>query len=158
MKRGTWFRGDQKDGNRKNLSKTDRRVKKKGFQKAGKVGKTSGAATTVVFVPSTRGSTLIKSLKDEETKMAEMTGFRIKYQEAGGNVLVNSFDKDLGKGQHCAHPVTLLIRGRIVGVRTSCMSQHAARGKILAIHPTRIPAQGKAFILEKLLPLCMNVR
>ena len=33
--------------------------------------------------------------------MAEMTGFRIKYQEAGGNVLVNSFDKDLGKGPHC---------------------------------------------------------
>ena len=33
--------------------------------------------------------------------MAEMTGFCIKYQEAGGNVLVNSFDKDLGKGLHC---------------------------------------------------------
>ena len=32
--------------------------------------------------------------------MAEMTGFCIKYQEAGGNVLVNSFDKDLGKGLH----------------------------------------------------------
>ena len=101
MKRGTWFRGDQKYGDWKSLYKTDRKVRKKGFKKAGKVGKPRGAATTVVFVPSTKGSILLKSLKEEEDKMAEMTGFRIKYQEAGGNVLVNSFEKDLGKGLHC---------------------------------------------------------
>ena len=65
---------------------------------AGKVGKPRGAATTVVFVLSTKGSVLLMSLKEEEDKMAEMTGFRIKYQEACGNVLVTSFDKDLGKG------------------------------------------------------------
>ena len=28
MKRGRWFRGDQKDGNWKNMSKTDRRRRK----------------------------------------------------------------------------------------------------------------------------------
>ena len=59
------------------------------------------AASTVVFVPSTRGSTLLKSLRDEEEKMAEMTGFRVKYQEAGGSVLSNAFDKNLGSGLHC---------------------------------------------------------
>ena len=83
MKRGTWFRGDQKAGDWKELSKTTRKVMKTGFQKAGKVGQTSRATNTVVFVPSTRGSTIIESLKDEENKMAEMTWFRIKYQEAG---------------------------------------------------------------------------
>jgi hypothetical protein len=81
MKRGTWFRGDQKVGDWKSLSKTDRKVRKKGFKNAGKVGKPRGAATTVVFVPSNKGSVLLKSLKDEEDKMAEMTGFRIKYQQ-----------------------------------------------------------------------------
>ena len=101
MKRGTWVRGDQKAGDWKELSKTTRKVRKTGFQKAGKVGKPGRAATTVVFVPSTKGSTLLRSLKEEEDKMAEMTGFRIKHQEAGGKVLVNSFNKDLGKGLHC---------------------------------------------------------
>ena len=38
MKRGNWFRGDQKDGNWKGLSKTVRRVKQKDFLKAGKAG------------------------------------------------------------------------------------------------------------------------
>ena len=30
---------------------------------------------------------------DEQNRMAEMTGFKIKFQEAGGSVLANSFDK-----------------------------------------------------------------
>ena len=65
-------------------------VRKKSFQKAGDRNKLKKAATTVVFVPSTKGSTLIKSMRDEEDRMAEITGFRIKYQEAGGNVLSNA--------------------------------------------------------------------
>ena len=32
--------------------------------------------------------------------MAGVTGFRIKFQEAGGSKLIASFDKDFGKGQH----------------------------------------------------------
>ena len=38
MKRGKWFRGDQKDDNWKNLSKTDRRVKKERLPKGWKGG------------------------------------------------------------------------------------------------------------------------
>ena len=30
-----------------------------------------------------------------------MSGFRVKYQEAGGSILANAFEKDLGSGQHC---------------------------------------------------------
>jgi hypothetical protein len=54
-----------------------------------------------VFVPSTRGSTLVRSLREEEEGMAEITGFRVKYQEAGGSLLSNAFDKNLGIGQQC---------------------------------------------------------
>ena len=72
----------------------------KGFLKAGKEAKMKGAAT-VIFVPSTRGSLLLNSLKEAEDKMAEITGFRVKFQEAGANILANSFSKDLGRGKHC---------------------------------------------------------
>ena len=76
-------------------------VRKKSFQKAGDRNKLKKAETTVVFVPSTKGRTLIKSLIDEEDRMAEITGFRIKYREAGGNVLSNDFNKNLGNGLLC---------------------------------------------------------
>ena len=59
------------------------------------------AAATVVFVPSTKGSLLIKSLREDEDKMEELTGFRVKYQEAGGSVLSNAFNKNLGAGKEC---------------------------------------------------------
>ena len=88
LKRGTWFKGDQK-ADWKKLTKTNRKVRKTGFQKAGKIENPKRPTDTVVFVPSTKGSLLIKSLKEEEDKMAEMTGFRVKYQVAGGNVLIN---------------------------------------------------------------------
>ena len=104
LKRGNWFKGPSgKEECWKGVTKTGG-VRKKPFQKAGARNKLKKAATTVVFVPSTRGSTLIKSLRDEEDKMAEITGFRIKYQEAGGSVLYNAFDKNLGKGLHCGRP------------------------------------------------------
>ena len=58
-----------------------------------------GKNTTVVFVPSTRGGLLVRKLKED--RMADITGFRIKFQVAGGSKLINCFDKDLGKGLHC---------------------------------------------------------
>ena len=33
--------------------------------------------------------------------MEELTGFRVKYQEAGGSVLSNAFSKNLGAGKEC---------------------------------------------------------
>ena len=39
-----------------------------------------------------------EKLKEEEDNMAELTGFRIKFQNAGGCKRVNCFEKDLGKG------------------------------------------------------------
>ena len=84
------------------VAKGGRSFKKarKTFQRAVKPGQDKSAAT-VVFVPSTNGSLLLKTLKEDEERMAALTGFKIKYQEAGGSVLCNAFCKDLGKGQHC---------------------------------------------------------
>ena len=75
--------------------------KKKVFRKAGNKPGTQAPNATVVFVPSTRGSTLVKSLKEDEERMAEITGFRIKFQEAGGSILANAFNTNLGIGQPC---------------------------------------------------------
>ena len=57
--------------------------------------------STVFFISSTKGGLLVGKLREEEDKMAALTGFRIKFQEAGGSKLVDSFEKDLGKGKHC---------------------------------------------------------
>ena len=57
--------------------------------------------STVVFIPSTRGGLLVGKLREEEDRMAGLTGFRIKFQVAGGSKLIDSFDNDLGKCKHC---------------------------------------------------------
>ena len=88
MKRSNWYKGKgQGEESWKGLPKSRpggriskmKKVKKgKGFLKAGEGAKMKVAAT-VVFVPSTRGSLLLNSLKEDEDKMAEVTGFRVKY-------------------------------------------------------------------------------
>jgi hypothetical protein len=101
LKRGNWYKGGEGVDE---LRGVDKRVKRgrvmKPFQKAGRKQKNK-SATTVIFVPSTKGSVLLKSLKDDEDRMAEITGFKVRYQEAGGSALTNSFNKNLGQGQHC---------------------------------------------------------
>ena len=107
LKRSNWFKGGNgdKDESWRGLpsSRTGGRIlkKKKMFQKAGGKDNLKQATSTVVFVPSKKRSTLLRSLRDDEDRMAEMTGFRIKYQEAGGNILANAFNKNLGIGQSC---------------------------------------------------------
>ena len=105
LKRSNWFKGKEEKEPWEDLPKSrssGRITKKKNiFQKAGGKEKLKKAACTVVFVPSTRGSILVRSLREEEDKMAELTGFRVKYQEAGGSLLANAFNKNLGIGQHC---------------------------------------------------------
>ena len=92
MARENWFKEtqDQVPG-----SKTARKHKK--FQKAGENIKTS----TVMFIPSTRNSTLVKALKEAEIEMSKITRFKVRYQEAGGIQLARLFSTDLGKGQPC---------------------------------------------------------
>ena len=94
MKRSNWYKGDGKY----KLNRVKDGKVKKSFQKAGKKQNKKRTAATVIFVPSPKGSLLLKSLKEDEGRMSEITGFKIKYQEAGGSFLTNFFWKDLGKG------------------------------------------------------------
>ena len=96
---------------------------RKSFQKAGKKKNTERTAATVIFVPITKGSLLLKSLKEDEERMSEITGFKIKYQEAGGSVLTNFFCKYLGKGMHCGRPVCPPCNGDSA-VRGNCRARN----------------------------------
>ena len=44
----------------------------------------------------------MRRLREREETLANITGFGIKFQEAGGTQLLNMFDTNLGKGLHCA--------------------------------------------------------
>ena len=57
--------------------------------------------TTVMFVPNTKGSILLKRLQAREDEMANITGFRIKFQEAGGIQLCRMFNQNLARFQPC---------------------------------------------------------
>ena len=101
MKKRGWFRGkDKEDGN--NHPSTGKQVAKRKNkpQKAGNL-----QPSTVVFVPSTKSGILAKKLRENEEKMSEKTGFKIKFQEAGGTRLEIMFSTDLGKGEHFGRSV-----------------------------------------------------
>ena len=74
--------------------------KMKVFQKAGKE-KDRIETSSVVFVPPTRGGKTIEMLKEKEVDLANITKFRIRYQEAGGTKLGLLFSTDLGAGASC---------------------------------------------------------
>ena len=79
--------------------KTRPRPSLKTSQKAGKKNKIK--TSTVMFVPSSKGGTLIRIMQENEDKLASITNFRVKYQEAGGVKLGNLFSTNLAKGKHC---------------------------------------------------------
>ena len=93
MARETWYKDSQEQ-----VQTTSNGKRKGKFQKAGDQNiKTS----TVMFIPSTKNGTLIKTLKEAEIEMSRITRFRVRYQEAGGIQLARLFSTDLGKGQPC---------------------------------------------------------
>ena len=105
LQKRNWFmdNDEKKDtGNEKDFSKGNKR--KKGFLKAGRI-----PTTTVVFVPNTKAGLLHKKLREREDKLSEITGFRMRFQEAGGSQLKNSFNTYLEKviivREHHAHHV-----------------------------------------------------
>ena len=53
--------------------------------------------STVIFVPNTKSWTLVGKLREREAAMKELSGFGIKFQEAGGFQLSNTFSLELGK-------------------------------------------------------------
>ena len=85
QKKVNWYKSKKvKDGPHPASRKNWILNKKKGNQTAKKV-----QPSTVIFVPNTRGGLLTKKLKEKEDELCEMTGFRVKFQEAGGLQLKN---------------------------------------------------------------------
>ena len=94
MAKENWYQNGKKDGK---LSKT--RMKKI-FQKGGG-NNVNMEASTVLFIPSTKGGVLTKMMRDNEKELAKITRFRVKFQEAGGIQLAMMFSTDLAKGEAC---------------------------------------------------------
>ena len=66
-----------------------------------KAGNEEVQTSTVMSVPNTKGAILINKLKEGEKIWLKISGFRVKYVEAGGTQLIRLFNQDLGKGTHC---------------------------------------------------------
>ena len=79
---------------------------------------------TVVFVPSTKGGLLVRKLREKENTLGGMTGFRIKFQEAGGTKLSILFSADLGKGAHCGRSPCPPCDTNEDGKRPNCRSSN----------------------------------
>ena len=79
---------------------TKRSLKKKSFHKDGKCSRKI-ETTTVMFVQNTKGGHLIGKLKEKENMLAQLTGFRVKYQESAGTQLGKMFDTNTAKDQPC---------------------------------------------------------
>ena len=76
----------------------------KGNKKKGGNGsnrKESLIASTVMFVQWTAKGRLIARMKEEEERLAQMTNFKVKYQEQGGTPLWMMFSTKLGEGLDC---------------------------------------------------------
>ena len=52
-----------------------------------------------MFVPNTKGGIRFKKMKENEDKLATMTGFKISYIESAGTKLGSIFSLDLSKDQ-----------------------------------------------------------
>ena len=87
------------------MKESNKNGQRKGKWK-GKAGKSSCRmeqvrASTVMFVPWTSKGELISRLKEEEERLVEMTGFKVKYQEEGGTPLWLMFSTTLVEGVEC---------------------------------------------------------
>jgi hypothetical protein len=101
QKKTNWFRSSETETGSSRypaMKKSKLGTKgRKSFKKAGKKQQPS----SVIFVPNTKRGILTEKLRENEDRLAEITGFRMKFQEAGGLQLKNCFSTELSKGKHC---------------------------------------------------------
>ena len=79
---------------------------------------------TVVFVPNTKGGMLVRKLRERENILGGLTGFRVKFQEAGGSKLASLFSTDLSKGAHCGRSPCPPCDTNEAGKRPNCRSRN----------------------------------
>ena len=112
MAKSTWFKDNEKleengdDSQQeqwqfqykgKRVGKSSRRLENKQSKNSENKVKTS----TVMFISWTKKGKLIGRLKEEEDRLASLTGFRIKFQEEGGTPLWRQFSTRLETGLQC---------------------------------------------------------
>ena len=80
--------------------------------KTGRVGKQTNSkpeTKTVIFVPQTENSRLVKMLREEEVHMVKATGYRVKYVEQAGKNLGSMLVKsNPWAGMPCGQATCLL--------------------------------------------------
>ena len=97
LQKNSWYKN--KEGGQKGPKPANKKKIGKGWKPKAK------QPSSVIFVPNTKGGILIGKLREKEEELSKLTGFRIKYQEAGGLQLRNVFSTDLAKGKHCGRKV-----------------------------------------------------
>ena len=117
MEKTRWYKVDKKRKleNEQSRFKLDPPAKRR---RKGKQEETKNTTTTkkikgVMFVPYTRHSELALRLRENEEKMENLTGYRIKIVEKGGTKLVDILHKaNPWAGQDCGRDGCLLCRSR----------------------------------------------
>ena len=105
--------------------------------------------TSVMFVQSTRRGILVNKLKEGEDELARITGFRIKYQEAGGVQLSKIFSTDLARDQPCGRNVcwpcqtskegeTKNCKARSILYETSCIACGPVKDKTAPVEDSNL--------------------
>ena len=109
-----------------------------------KKAKGGGGAKAVVFVPYTTGSMLAKRMREEETVLEKMTGYRLKVVERGGTKLEDILvRKNIWEGEDCGRPHCLLCKSKAKEEKPSkksCTKRNAVYkpGVIPALRMTEI--------------------
>ena len=101
MSKGNWYRENNSEDEHKEQS-VPRAENSKGWKTNSKKNKqlTAGRkksikSSTVIFIPNTRNGIMLRKFKEMEETLSQLTGFKIKYSEAGGIPLASLFNTDL---------------------------------------------------------------
>ena len=87
-------------------------------KKGGKRMETS----TIISLPNTKAGILLNRFKERERIWSELTGFKVKYIEAGGTPLANMFDDESGR-PHCGRDNCPPCDGSEEGKRQNCRTR-----------------------------------
>ena len=96
LARNTWYKAT-KDLNK--TATTTKRNKNKQDEHPLEVRKT--IASTVMFLPNTKGGILLKEMREKEPKWVEISGFKMSYSEMAGTKLGSIFTPNLSEGLPC---------------------------------------------------------
>ena len=137
MKKNKWFRPGTEDG-------TDRHVQPSGRKGNPRGGNMENAQVeSVIFAPSTRGGVLTRKLREREEELSRMTGFGIKFQEAGGTKMINMFNTNLGGGLHCGRKPCPPCDSNEEGKRDDCRARNLVYESVCTMcNPTSRKEEG----------------